>query len=91
MLVLCVQVFSFVKKIKVIYFYYSLIFGQETSVFADVVKQHSASIALQMRRHALLMARRVYLAGCLPIQPYATLALIGIAVAAQRCMVEPIQ
>ena len=60
-------------------------------MLADIIEQHSACVALKMCYNALLVARSIDFASSLPVQPDATFALIGITVATQLCVVEPIE
>ena len=56
--------------------------------FTNVVQQISASIALNVGHHALLVRGRVVVPSQLVVEPDAAAALIGIAVAAQGRVVE---
>ena len=60
-------------------------------MLADIVQQQSACVALKMGYNALLVARSVHFISRFSIQPDATFALIGITVAAQLSVVEPIK
>lgn len=60
-------------------------------MFSDVIQEFTGSITLQMRHHALLARRRVHLQRQPFVQPHAAFALIGVAFATERRMVELVQ
>lgn len=60
-------------------------------MLADIIEQHSACVALKMCYDTLLVARSIDFACGLSVQPDAAFALIGITVATQLCVVEPIE
>ena len=58
---------------------------------ADIVQQKSACITLKMGYNTLLVARSVHFTSRFSVQPDTTFALIGVTVAAQLSVVEPIE
>ena len=75
------------KRIQVVDFL-DVDVGHELTHFADVIQEVAGSVALNVRHHALLVRGCVEIPCQLAVEPEATAALVGIAVAAQGGMIE---
>ena len=60
----------------------------ELTDFSDVVQKVAGSVALDVCHHALLVRGCVVVPSQAAVEPDAAAALVGIAVAAQGCMVD---
>ena len=76
-----------IKGIK-IFDFFDVHFGHELAHLADGSQQAAGGIALGMRHDALLMAWSVQLQRGLAVEPHAPAAVVSVAVAAERRMVE---
>ena len=81
------KLFPDLKRVQVVDFL-DVDLRHELSDFADVVQQGATCVALDVRHHALLVRGRVDVPSQLAVEPEATAALVGVAVAAQRRVVE---
>ena len=75
------------KRIQVVDFL-DVDLRHELAHFSDVIQQVAGSVAFQVCHHALLVRGRVEVPSQLAVEPEATTALEGIAVAAQGRVVE---
>ena len=75
------------KRIQVVDFLYVDV-RHELTNFSNVIQEVARGVALHVRHHALLMRGRVEVPSQLTVEPEATAALEGIAVAAQGRMIE---
>ena len=60
-------------------------------MLADIEQELTAGIALKVGNHTLFVARGIHLVSSFAVEPHAAFALIGIAAAAERSMVEAVE
>ena len=76
-----------IKRIQVVDFL-DVDIRHKLTHLANIVQQVSRSVTFKVCHHALLMRGRVVVPSQLAVEPDATAALVGVAVAAQRRMIE---